>query len=93
MSKLKSKIIKLKCFRLLSNLLFVVGIVTFFCFSLSNHSSIVTIGLVSATLSVLGLVFSEIFEHLIKHNVKIYKNIKFRKQNNPVTIIEFKKIA
>ena len=93
MSKLKSKIIKLKCFRALSNLLFVIGMVMFFCFSLSNHASIVSIGLVSATLSVLGLVFSEIFEHLIKHNVKIYKNIKFRKQNNPVTIIEFKKIA
>ena len=93
MSKLKSKIIKLKCFRLLSNLLFVIGIVTFFCFSLSNHASIVSIGLISATLSVLGLIFSEIFEYLIKHNVKIYKNIKFRKQNNPVTIIEFKKIA
>ncbi len=93
MSKLKSKILKLKFFRIFSNLLFVLGIVMFFLFSVSSHASLVSLGVIAATVSVVGIVLSEVFEYLIKQNVRIYKNIKFKKQNNPVTIIEFKKIA
>ncbi len=93
MSKLKSKILKFKFFRMFSNVLFVFGIVLFFFFSVSTHNSLITVGVIAATISITGLVLSEVFEYLIKQNIKIYKNIKFKKQNNPVTIIDFKKIA